>query len=161
MSCNGAPVVWLCFREEDSILGVAFCGGDNVRVASVIVRSTVDKADEVEAILQGLKRTHVNDASRQSIAFMFACIGRGQYHYRGQTNVEAKVFHKIFPGVPLFGFFGNGELGFEYLPDYSQTEGDRNMCWVGEHSEGDCPSTWDLPDLHHSYTTIFAILSLT
>lgn len=145
------------------MLGLAFCGSDRLQVASMVVPAEVNTMAEVASLLKSLKDTRVCHNVRQSIGFMFSCIGRGQYHYRGRRNVEASVFQRLFPNTPLFGFFGNGEIGFDYLPDYSQPEGDSNMCVVREtvEDEGEGQATVKtVPNLHHSYTTIFSILAI-
>lgn len=46
---------------------------------------------------------------------MFACAGRGK-HWFGKRNVESESFRRHFPNTPLLGAFGNGEIGYKYLP---------------------------------------------
>ena len=137
-------------------MGVAFCG-ESIKMASVVLRSSVRNPKDVETTLQKLKNAKVPEEN--SIAFMFACIGRGHSYYDNQQNVEADAFHKMFPKTPLFGFFGNGEVGFDYLPNYSREDGDPSYS-VMNHTPDGSPYAWEAPEIHHSYTTIFVLMSL-
>ena len=141
--------------------GIVFCGTrEQVKVASIVVEPWSETSDEIEAKLKKLKDTHI--PHRHSLAFMFACIGRGQHFHEGVANVESGLFRKLFPNTPLFGFFGNGEIGFDYLPDYSKPAGDANYSVFEEvTSPGEEPGPQVvLPPTSHGYTTIFAILSI-
>lgn len=133
------------FRDEPSGLGVAFCGGRDLRVASVVLQANINNEKLVEAELSRLRAAHVPE--RRSVGFMFACIGRGENFYGGRENVESKAFRKLFPTTPLLGFFGNGEIGFEHLPDYS------DMSCTSPATD------YSTIKLYHSYTTIFVIIS--
>ena len=143
------------------IHGIAFCGSeDDVKVASVVIEPWSETAETIENKLRKLKNTNIPETN--SVAFMFTCLGRGQHFHGGKENVESGVFRKLFPNTPLFGFFGNGEIGYDYLPDYSSSEGDKNYSVLEKVSspdeEGDsipvCPPT------SHGYTTIFAMMSI-
>lgn len=132
-------------QDEPSGLGVAFCGGRDLRVASVVLQANINNEKLVEAELSRLRAAHLPE--RRSVGFMFACIGRGENFYGGRENVESKAFRKLFPTTPLLGFFGNGEIGFDHLPDYSDMS-----CTL--------PATdYSTIKLYHSYTTIFVIIS--
>ena len=48
---------------------------------------------------------------------MFSRVAKGARHYR-EANVEANLFRKTFPGIPLTGFFGDGEIGLDVLPNF-------------------------------------------
>ena len=41
---------------------------------------------------------------------MFSCLGRGERMY-GVPNHDVGVIRQMIGGVPLAGFFGNGEIG--------------------------------------------------
>ena len=137
-------------------MGVAFCG-EKIKMASVVLRSSVRTSKDAENVILKLKRSNIPEDN--TVAFMFACIGRGHSYYNGQGNVEADAFHKVFPKTPLFGFFGNGEVGFDYLPDYSAADVEETYSVLSQYpsEEG---YVWDLPEIHHSYTTIFVLMSL-
>lgn len=49
-------------------------------------------------------------------AFMFACCGRGENHYRGKAGRGRGAFIKMLPRTPLIGIYGNGELGSVAYP---------------------------------------------
>ena len=42
--------------------------------------------------------------------------------FLGKKDVESKIFHSLFPKVPIVGFFGNGEIGFNSKNTYKQDE---------------------------------------
>ncbi len=93
---------------------------------------------------------------------MFACIGRG-HHLHEKYNVESNLFNRHFPSVPLFGFFGNGEIGYDYLPEYSKPGKDSGFTLMGQYPDQDHPNVpyiWDMPDIDLSYSTVFVLLSL-
>ena len=145
--------------------GVVFCGSeDNVKVASVLIEPWFDTKEAIESKLKKLKATHIPE--KNSIGFMFACIGRGQHFHEGVANLESGIFQKVFPNTPLFGFFGNGEIGYDYLPDYSKPQGDRGFSVFGdevhspteEHSGGGAQVVG--PPISHGYSTIFVLMSM-
>ena len=146
----------MCYRTEPALYGVAFCGGDDVQVASVLLDENVRTQSDVEAQIRRLKASDINEEN--SVAFMFSCIGRGHSFYNA-PNIEANAFRKIFKKTPLLGFFGNGEIGYDYLPDYSKGLSDRGYSvmtkFVNEENEDES----ELPDIHHSYSTVIAVLS--
>ena len=136
--------------------GLAFCG-ENVKVASVLLPYEVKDLEGALLKIAELKSAKIPE--KNSVGFMFACIGRGEYHYNSETkSLEAKAFHKLFPHTPLMGFFGNGELGYEYLPNYSTGECYPSVVKTRVNEEGE--TVHDIPTLHHSYTTVFVLLSL-
>jgi F-box protein 22 len=136
-------------------MGIAFTG-DNVKVASVILGQKVNNRSGIEQKLKKLKDCHIPDVNQ--VGFMFACIGRGEYFHK-EKNFESSVFHAMFPKVPLFGFFGNGEIGYDYLPDYSKP-GVSTFTLLGEYPDEETGVIFDMPEINHSYTTIFVLVSL-
>ena len=44
-----------------------------------------------------------------SLGLMFSCIGRGPYFYGGEDR-DLLVFTERFPGVPLLGLYGSGQI---------------------------------------------------
>lgn len=105
-------------RLADSVICSGLCfSGDGVRSASVVLLPEVRGAQAVETELRRLRADsgfESWDAGRTT-GFMFACVARGAKHHC-KPNVEADAFARVFPGVPLAGVFGNGEIGSEYLP---------------------------------------------
>ncbi len=41
---------------------------------------------------------------------LFPCMGRGPYFYGGEDR-DWSLFRQRYPGIPLIGFYGNGEIG--------------------------------------------------
>ena len=146
----------MCCSTEPALYGVAFCGGDDVQVASVLLSTNVHTQSDAEAQIRRLKATHIGEEN--SVAFMFSCIGRGQNFYAA-PNVEASAFRKIFKNIPLLGFFGNGEIGYDYLPDYSKGLSDRGYSVMTKFVNEDNEEESEVPVVHHSYSTVIAMLS--
>lgn len=42
---------------------------------------------------------------------MFSCLGRGPYFYDG-VDRDLKAITRTFPGMPVLGFYGNGEIAY-------------------------------------------------
>jgi len=132
-------------------LGLAFCG-DNVRVTSAMLHANVRQPADIEKCLLRLGSAGTPPVGK-SVGLMFACCGRGRDFYSGKVNVESSVFKKLYPRVPLMGFFGGGEIGYDFplVPTDS-----RHSAFAGA---GDGADDSDLPEMYHSFTTIFVLLS--
>ncbi|CAH2273168.1 Hypothetical predicted protein [Pelobates cultripes] len=100
-----------------SACGLTF-SGPRIQAASVLLDISVNKVDTADSVIQRLKAANIPEEN--SIGLMFACNGRGEQHY-GKDNVEADLFRKHFPSIPLFGFFGNGEIGCDRVVGASFT----------------------------------------
>ncbi|KAJ8029522.1 F-box only protein 22 [Holothuria leucospilota] len=127
---------------ESLLMGGLVFAGPKVKAASVLLDEYVNTRDEIKKELTHLKSLSLE--SGKSVAFMLACIGRGFNHYEEQ-NLESEVFHEFFPKTPLFGMFGNGEVGCHNL---SQITKDEVPC-----------KNSDLPNILHGYTTVFVLIS--
>lgn len=57
---------------------------------------------------------------------LFSCLGRGPYFYSG-VDRDLELLQRRFPGMPLIGFYGNGEIapinGVNELLQYSAVLG--------------------------------------
>uniref|UniRef100_A0A2K6TTV6 F-box protein 22 n=1 Tax=Saimiri boliviensis boliviensis TaxID=39432 RepID=A0A2K6TTV6_SAIBB len=122
----------------------AFSDMNIVLSATVLLSEDVNDEKTAEAAVQRLKAANIPE--RNTVGFMFACVGRGFQYYRAKGNVEADAFRKYFPSVPLFGFFGNGEIGCDRIV-------------TGNFILRKCNEVKD-DDLFHSYTTIMALIHL-
>ncbi|XP_020033625.1 F-box only protein 22 isoform X3 [Castor canadensis] len=125
------------------VVGLSF-SGHRIQSATVLLNEEVNDEKTAEAAMQRLKAANIPE--QNTIGFMFACVGRGFQHYRDKANVEADTFRKFFPSVPLFGFFGNGEIGCDRIV-------------TGNFILRKCNEVKD-DDLFHSYTTIMALIHL-
>ena len=154
-------LTFVCYSPdaiEPCLKGIAFCG-KNIEVASVVLKASVKHKCDIDAKMKTLKDTGIR-VNKHTVAFMLACVGRG-HHLHNASNVEADIFKKHFPRVPLFGLFGNGEIGYDYLPDYTAPGKDSTYTVMTESYDADDDMRiWDLPEMHHSYSTIFVVLSL-
>ncbi|XP_071965112.1 F-box only protein 22-like [Antedon mediterranea] len=130
----GAVIDYSLSDTTDSTECIVFAG-DRVNAASILLDENVDTEEHVIRELTQLKNAGLSETN--SIGFMFACIGRGSEFFQ-DWDVESKAFRKIFPRTPLFGVFGNGEIGCTNLPK----------------------SKWKkVPQMTHGYTTIICLIS--
>lgn len=129
--------------DASGVVGLTF-SGPRIQSATVLLGEDVNSELMVEAAMQRLKAANIPE--QNTVGFMFACIGRGCQHYRAKANVEADAFRKFFPRVPLFGFFGNGEIGCDRIVTENFTL-------------KRCSEVEDV-DLFHSYTTVIALIHL-
>lgn len=121
------------------MVGLAL-SGPKVQGASVLLDQGINNPKEAEATIRRLKAAKIPE--RNTLGFMFACVGRGQNYYN-QANVEADAFHKVFPNTPLFGLFGNGELGCDRI-----VKDDYTLCDT------------EMDNLQHEYTTVMTLVHL-
>ncbi len=56
-----------------------------------------------------LERIAADDSKAPDFALMFPCMGRGPWFYGGEER-DLQQFTRRFPGTPLIGFYGNGEI---------------------------------------------------
>ncbi|KAF0873578.1 FBX22 protein, partial [Crocuta crocuta] len=129
--------------DATGVVGLSF-SGHRIQSATVLLNEEVNDEKTAEAAMQRLKAASIPE--QNTIGFMFACVGRGFQYYRAKGNVEADAFRKYFPSVPLFGFFGNGEIGCDRIV-------------TGNFILKKCNEMKD-DDLFHSYTTIMALIHL-
>ncbi|CAN8026281.1 unnamed protein product [Ixodes persulcatus] len=141
---GGAVLDSLAAAQADRVVCAGLCfSGDGVRSASVVLPPEVRGAQAVEKELRRLKvdSGFGSWGAGQTLGFAFACVARGAGHH-GRPNVEADAFARVFPGVPLIGLFGNGEIGNEHLPLRAD----------GCHSANE--------SCMYGYTTVVVLLSL-
>lgn len=93
-------------RQYVRCVGIALAGP--ILTWSIIVDKTHKTKEQVEQRLK-LLRNRVR-LERHSLGFMFACCARGKALY-DERHVESRIFKSLFPDVPLFGCFGDGEFG--------------------------------------------------
>ncbi|KAI4572937.1 F-box only protein 22 [Ovis aries] len=129
--------------DATGVVGLSF-SGQQVQGATVLLNEDVNDEKAADAAMQRLKAANIPE--QNTIGFMFACVGRGSQYYRAKKNVEADAFRKFFPSVPLFGFFGNGEIGCDRIV-------------TGNFILKKC-NEFNYNDLFHSYTTIMALIHL-
>ncbi|HEU4709059.1 MAG TPA: FIST C-terminal domain-containing protein [Methylophilaceae bacterium] len=85
---------------------------------------------DAEAAQFNLRQTANQLASqlpaRPDFGLMFSCLGRGPYFYGG-VDRDLVLLRQLFPGMPLIGFYGNGEIapvnGISELLQYSAVLG--------------------------------------
>lgn len=85
--------------------------GDRIRPGQRIqfhLRDARASADDLEALLRRYCQEKSGPAGAG--ALMFSCVGRGEGLYN-EPNFDSDLFHRYLPGVPLSGFFCNGEIG--------------------------------------------------
>ncbi|XP_067105114.1 F-box only protein 22 [Osmerus mordax] len=135
-----APTRGCCNQGSYGVVGLAL-SGPKIQGASVLLEQDVSSPKAAEATIQRLKAANLPE--RNTLGFMFACVGRGHNYYNNQRNVEADTFRKVFPNIPLFGFFGNGEIGCDRI-----VKEDYTLCDT------------DTDSLQHGYTTVMTLVHL-
>ncbi|XP_054472328.1 F-box only protein 22 [Anoplopoma fimbria] len=135
-----SPARHCCSQGAYGVVGLAL-SGPKVQGASVLLDQDISNPKEAEATIRRLKAAKIPE--RNTLGFMFACVGRGQNYYHNQANVEADAFHKVFPNTPLFGLFGNGEIGCDRI-----VKDDYTLCDT------------DTDSLQHEYTTVMTLVHL-
>lgn len=86
------------------VVGATFGEYDVVQFHLRDARASAEDLDELLARYQG------EHPGAPSGALLFSCLGRGAALY-GAPNHDSDAFHRVAPGVPLGGFFCNGEIG--------------------------------------------------
>ncbi|XP_034043084.1 F-box only protein 22 [Thalassophryne amazonica] len=135
-----SPSRQCCSQGAYGAVGLAFSGA-KVQGASVLLDQDISSSKAAEATIRRLKAAKIPE--RNTLGFMFACVGRGQNYYSNQSNVEADAFRKVFPNTPLFGLFGNGEIGCDRI-----VKDDYTLCDT------------DSDGLQHQYTTVMTLVHL-
>lgn len=128
--------------ESCGVVGLTF-SGPKIQSATVLLDQDVVDEKTAEAAMQRLKAASIPE--HNTVGFMFACVGRGYQHYKTKQNLEADTFRKFFPSVPLFGFFGHGEIGCDRIV-------------TGNFILRECNNVKD--DLLHGYTTVMTLVHL-
>lgn len=99
-----------------NLLGVdprtgAIAVGDRIRIGQRIQFHLRDADASAEDLRTLLARYQLqNGAASPAGALMFSCMGRGAGLYE-QPNFDSQLFTQHVHGVPLSGFFCNGEIG--------------------------------------------------
>ncbi|XP_049940474.1 F-box only protein 22-like [Schistocerca serialis cubense] len=132
--------------KAGAIVGIAF-SGNNVHCTSTLLDTDIRCKAEVASLMDEFHGWNLPE--RNSVAFMFACCGRGKFHYRCK-NMESSVFRTYFPNTPLLGAFVQGEIGRKFFYGKTQESGI-------EAPKRKRISVVD--DLLHSYTSVFVHLS--
>ena len=73
------------------------------------LRDARTSAEDLHAMLSGYNEARPDDTNVAG-ALLFSCLGRGQGLYE-QPNFDTGVFQSHLGGVPVGGFFCNGEIG--------------------------------------------------
>lgn len=90
----------------------ALAVGENLQEGMSVrfhLRDAETSAEDLHAVLTGYEKT-VRTPEEVSGALLFSCLGRGEGLY-GTPGFDTGVFHEHLAGVPVGGFFCNGEIG--------------------------------------------------
>lgn len=117
------------------VVGLAIAG--NVEAISMVHHG--ETAEGVQQSLKQLRKSGIS-CEKNTACFMVSCIGRGEKFYNAK-NVETGIFRQEFPGIPVVGFFGNGELGLDLHSFEGKLERDGHFL--------------------HSYSSVFCLCSLS
>jgi len=104
--------------QGDYQLSTLLCGNDGEGSVTISRRVTEGQylswaIRDAETALAGLEKT-AQGLSRQlgaspDFGLLFSCMGRGPYFYGG-VDRDLLLLKEQFPGMPLIGFYGNGEI---------------------------------------------------
>ncbi|KAK3872537.1 hypothetical protein Pcinc_022382 [Petrolisthes cinctipes] len=150
-------------NSELPSFGVAV-SGPNVTAASIVIPKCATNPRMLNDYMKQLKSCGLPE--EQSIAFMFSCCGRGYAWYRRHGNpstdyhnVETKAFRQAFPNTPVFGFFGDGEIGNTHLPKFTEKDKKVQEGDDGEEEEVEVPYKKRKKKAFHQFSTIVILLS--
>ncbi|XP_062506837.1 uncharacterized protein LOC134183351 [Corticium candelabrum] len=108
-------------HREAVVAGMAL-GGDAFSYGALV--SNGDKY-EIDEQLQHL-RLQVELSQLMNMAcFLCICVGRGECLH-GEKSVESRLIQKRFSGVPICGFFGQGEVGVMGTHDFTPSQPTQN-----------------------------------
>lgn len=75
-----------------------------------------EPASAEQDMVQTLHRLKAVDTEPPAFGLMFSCIGRGPYFYQGHDR-DVELTRAVFPGLPLLGAYGAGEIAPFGPPD--------------------------------------------
>tara|TARA_B100000686_G_scaffold351303_1_gene449636 strand:- start:379 stop:1560 length:1182 start_codon:yes stop_codon:yes gene_type:complete len=88
------------------------------------LRDNITSAEDLSLLLS--QYTEQDQSKKASGALLFSCLGRGKHLY-GRANHDTDMFSSKLGGVPVGGFFCNGEIGpvgeTTYLHGYTSSFG--------------------------------------
>jgi hypothetical protein len=101
---DDSPPVAILSANSDGSLSMAdrFQHGEKVAWA---IRQPMGSEDDMRRMVNAA----VDGQNRPDFALMFSCIGRGPLFY-GEEDRDLGIFRDCFPGVPLLGAYGNGQI---------------------------------------------------
>ena len=100
----GAPAIPILTANADGSLTLAepLAVGEHVHWA---IRQPLSAEQDMRQSLLA----EVDPENRPDFALMFSCLGRGPLFY-GSDDRDLLVFRELFPGVPLIGAYGSGQI---------------------------------------------------
>jgi hypothetical protein len=100
----GTPAVPILAANADGSLTLAeaLATGESVRWA---IRQPLSAEQDMRQSLLAA----VDPGNKPDFALMFSCLGRGPLFY-GNDDRDLLAFREIFPGVPLVGAYGSGQI---------------------------------------------------
>lgn len=123
------------FRHGDYRLTPLVCANETDRSVTLarqvqpeqLVFWALREADAAQADLEAtLDTLEAELQAGPQFGLMFSCLGRGPYFYSG-VDRDLELMQRRFPGMPLIGFYGNGEIapinGVNELLQYSAVLG--------------------------------------
>ena len=100
----GTPAIPILAANADGSLTLATALAIDEPVRWAIRQPLSAEQDMRQSLLAA-----VNPGKRPDFALMFSCIGRGPLFY-GNDDRDLLAFREIFPGVPLVGTYGSGQI---------------------------------------------------
>ncbi|XP_046385367.1 F-box only protein 22-like isoform X2 [Ischnura elegans] len=137
------------------LMGLAVSGA-SVRTLSAVIPQDITKEVKIREILEQLKSCGL--PSENSVAFMFSCMGRCVGRPRREKGLESTLFREYFPTVPLLGFFGSGEIGFDFIMPNDYQDASKNVSSTKEPLLKK-PRASEV-EIMHQYSTILVLMHL-
>lgn len=110
--------------REIMLAGMAL-GGDSFSYGTLVTNG--NKLEIANSLEDLAVQVHTSDIKNMA-CFLCICVGRGE-DFHGAKNVESQLVQKAFPGIPISGFFGQGEIGeigtHSFLPLKSSQKSDQ------------------------------------
>ena len=108
---DGPGIAILSINADGSLsLAEALHPGETINWA---IRQPLAAEEDIRQALQAARddfpTAAVDSKKRPNFAFMFSCIGRGPLFYGGEDR-DLQAFRDIFPGTPLIGAYGTGQI---------------------------------------------------
>ncbi|KAL7641330.1 UNVERIFIED_CONTAM: hypothetical protein RMT77_008469 [Armadillidium vulgare] len=166
VAIGGGVVHWVQRDDEyyKGTVGIAI-SGRNVQTASIVVPSSVRDIKNLKLRLAKLKEKGLPEG--HSLCFMFSCCGRGSDWYKKSRipdnkdllNVETRAFRELFPYTPIFGFFGDGEIGNNFYSRDEEEECSGSIDGIETLQFQPRKKRKRKQNLFHQYSTIFVLVS--
>ena len=93
--------------DQETLIAGMTLGGDSFSRGALVTNE--DKSEIANSLEDLAMQVQTADVKNMA-CFLCICVGRGEYFHEAKS-VESQLVQKAFPGIPICGFFGQGEIG--------------------------------------------------